>query len=470
MMTIDSRWRWLFFFFFWNSFITMFRLSSIHSIRINRIFLSTDNIRRYYRRVVVTGIGLISPLGIGVQQSWTNLLSGKSGIRKIEKFDAYPLSNDIPCQIAGYIPNIDECLSETFTPNQIRTYSRSSLYTLLAVHEALQSSGWSGPKNDQESQRCGVAIGSGMVDFEDVINAGDRLRKNGYNRVSPHFITKILLNMPAGYVSMKYGFCGPNHSVSTACTTGAHSIGDATNFIRLNHADIMLAGGVESPIHPLSIASFCRIRALCTRYNDQPDRASRPFDQDRCGFVMGESAAIVMLEELQHALDRQATIFGEIQGYGLSADAHHITAPSEDGRGARYSMLNALKNANIEPENIGHINCHATSTPLGDQIELMAIKQLFKSSLSSLTITSTKGSTGHLLGAAGAAETIFTLLSCYHGQIPPTLNLDNPIDHEVKIAANRTYQWNNDQQRIALTNSFGFGGTNATLVISNFIQ
>ncbi|OTF70360.1 3-oxoacyl-acyl-carrier-protein synthase, mitochondrial-like protein, partial [Euroglyphus maynei] len=385
--------------------------------------------RRHYRRVVVTGIGLISPLGIGVQKSWENLLAGKSGVVKVKNFDAYP--DDIPCRIAAYIPNIDECLAETFTKNQLRTYSRSSLYTLMAVREALQSSGWSGAKDEQEARKCGVAIGTGMVNFEDVIDAGDRLRQNGHGRVSPHFITKILLNMPAGYVSMELGFCGPNHTVSTACTTGAHSIGDAANFIRLNHADVMLAGGVESAIHPLSLSSFCRIRALCTRYNDQPERASRPFDRDRCGFVMGESAAILMLEELEHARARNAKILGEILGYGLSSDAHHVTAPSEDGRGARYSMLNALSNGQIEAEKIGHINCHATSTPLGDQIELMAIKQLFEpTKLESLTITSTKGSTGHLLGAAGAAEAIFTLLACYHGKIPATLNLDNPIDDQ----------------------------------------
>ena len=425
------------------------------------------NVRRHYRRVVVTGIGLISPLGIGVQKSWTNLVSGESGVRKVKNLDGYP--DDIPCRIAAYIPDIDECLADTFTKNQLRTYSRSSLYTLIAVREALHSSGWSGPKDEQEAQRCGVAIGTGMVNFEDVIEAGDRLRQNGYSRVSPHFITKILLNIPAGFVSMELGFRGPNHTVSTACTTGAHAVGDAANFIRLNHADIMLAGGVESPIHPLSLASFCRIRALCTRHNDQPERASRPFDRDRCGFVMGESAAILMLEELQHARARQAQIFGEILGYGLSADAHHVTAPSQDGRGARHSMLNALNNAQIDANKIGHINCHATSTPLGDQIELMAIKQLFEQTLKSLIITSTKGSTGHLLGASGSAEAIFTLLACYHGQIPPTLNLDNPIDDEVRIARNECLEWNDDQ-RIALTNSFGFGGTNATLAISNYIQ
>lgn len=420
---------------------------------------------RYYRRVVVTGLGLISPLGLNVKESWNNLIESKSGIVKIKNEEHF---KDIPCKIAGYIPGIDQKLEETFNKNQLRTNSRATLYSLLAAREAIEDSGWNGPIDDNESIRSGTTIGTGMVNFEDVIEANECLQKSS-NRVSPHFITKALLNLPAGYVSMEYGLRGPNHTVSTACTTGAHAIGDAVNFIRMNYADLMVAGGVEAPINPLSFASFCRIRALCTKYNQEPEQASRPFDQERCGFVMGESAAIIILEELEHAKKRNAKIYAEILGYGLSADAHHITAPSEDGRGAKNSMQSALKNASLNPNQIGHINCHATSTPLGDQIELNAIKELFKESSSSLTVTGTKGSTGHLLGAAGAAETIFTILSCHYGIFPPTLNLTSPIDIGIKIVANKSQPWETIN-RIALTNSFGFGGTNATLAISNYIN
>lgn len=269
---------------------------------------------RHYRRVVITGLGALSPLGIGVSQSWTNLIDGKSGITTIKDEERY---KDIPCKIAAYVPNIDEHLQESYNKNQLRTYSRSALYTLLAAKEAMEDCNFKKPEDDKQASRYGVAIGSGMVDFEEIITAGEKLSQ-GYSRVSPHFITKVLLNLPAGYVSMEYGLRGPNHTVSTACTTGAHAIGDAYNFIRNDFADLMIAGGVESSITPLSMAAFCRIRALCTKSNNNPQAASRPFDRDRNGFVMGEGVAVMVLEELNHARARNARIYGEILGYGLS--------------------------------------------------------------------------------------------------------------------------------------------------------
>ena len=280
-------------------------LSPIHSIH---------TVPSNCRRVVVTGVGLLSPLGIDVTNSWSQLIASKSGISKIQNEKRY---HDIPCKIAAYVPNIQSYLEEQFNKSQLRTYSRSTLYSLLASKEALNQAQFK-LETQNEPNRCGVAIGSGMVNFEDIVFAGDTLRNDGYSKLSPHFITKVLLNLPAGHVSMVYGFKGPNHTVSTACTTGAHSIGDAFNFIRYNHADLMVCGGVESPINPLSLGAFCRIRALCIKYNDNPQAASRPFDQNRCGFVMGEGAAIMVLEELNHAKKRNAKIIGEILGYGLS--------------------------------------------------------------------------------------------------------------------------------------------------------
>lgn len=407
----------------------------------------------------------MSPLGIGVSQSWSQLIASKSGVGKVKDEERY---KDIPCKVAAYVPDIDLHLEQSFSKNHLRTYSRSTLYALLAAKEAVDDAQYR-PANDHEASRSGVAIGSGMVDFEDVLSAGDKLRHEGYSRVSPHFITKVLLNLPAGHVSMEYNLRGPNHTVSTACATGAHAIGDAFNFIRHNVADVMLCGGVEAPINPLSLAAFSRIRALCTKYNENPAAASRPFDANRCGFVMGEGAGVLVLEELNHALKRSAKVYGEIVGYGLSADANHVTAPSEDGQGAQSCMRNALLDGNLRLEQVGHINCHATSTPLGDQIELNAIKDLFSNSGANLAITSTKGSIGHLLGAAGATETIFALLACHQGVVPPTLNLDSPIDSQVHIVANQKQSWSEDK-RVALSNSFGFGGTNASIAICNFVN
>ncbi|CAG2162228.1 unnamed protein product, partial [Oppiella nova] len=321
---------------------------------------------------------------------------------------------------------------------------------------------------DRDRRDTGVAVGTGMIDMNEVIRNGEALSSQGFRMVSPHFVTKLLVNMPAGHISIKHGLQGPNHSVSTACTTGVHSIGDAFNFIQRGAANVMVCGGTESVISPLSVAAFARIRALCTKYNDNPTQASRPFDAKRCGFVMGEGCGLVVLEELNHALNRKANIYAEILGYGLSGDANHMTAPGEDGRGAVECMRASVDDAHIRLEDITHINSHATSTPLGDKIELKAIRQLFGDHSKNILITSTKGSTGHLLGAAGSVESIFTILSCYHSLVPPTINLEEPIDNELQIVANVAQKWR-PKRRIAITNSFGFGGTNASLVISNFI-
>lgn len=335
--------------------------------------------------------------------------------------------------------------------------------------EALEMSKWK-PSNDESKDRTGVAVGMGMVDLASICETHDALQTNGYNRVSPHFVPKILANMAAGQISIKYGFRGPNHCVSTACATGAHAIGDSLRFIRNSDADVMICGGAEACITPLSIAGFCRLRALATNYNDRPLNASRPFDSERSGFVMGEGAGILVLEELEHAKRRNATILAEILGYGLSADASHITSPSSDGKGAFLAMKNALNDAQIPANEVGYINAHATSTPMGDAIEANAIRKLFENQTEKIFVSSTKGHHGHLLGAAGNLEAIFTIFACNEAKIPPTLNLENVPDNlqSINLVRNQPVDWNCDTKRIALKNSFGFGGTNASLCISEF--
>uniref|UniRef100_A0A7H9STK7 3-oxoacyl-[acyl-carrier-protein] synthase n=1 Tax=Archegozetes longisetosus TaxID=66560 RepID=A0A7H9STK7_9ACAR len=415
-------------------------------------------------RVVVTGLGIVSPIGVGVEKVWNNLISGRCGITEVIG-SGY---ESIPCKIAAYVPKNDLCLEQSFAKNELRTLSKSTIYALIAAEEALTDAKWK-PTKERDKRETGVAVGMGMVDVDEVVESGTVLRDVGFNKISPHFVTKVLMNMPAGHISMRYGLTGPNHTVSTACTTGVHSIGDAFNFIQRGAADVMICGGTEAVISPLSIASFARIRALCTQFNDNPSKASRPFDSKRCGFVMGEGCGLVVLEELNHALNRKAKIYAEIIGYGLSGDANHITAPREDGKGAFECMKASIDDAHIRLDDVTHINSHATSTPLGDKAELIAIKQLFGEHSKNIAITSTKGSTGHLLGAAGSVEAIFTILSCYNSLIPPTINLEEPIDKELNIVANNPQEWNTKNRRIAITNSFGFGGTNASLVISNFL-
>ncbi|XP_014370541.2 3-oxoacyl-[acyl-carrier-protein] synthase, mitochondrial [Papilio machaon] len=410
------------------------------------------------RRVVVTGLGVVSPIGTGTKLVWDNLLKGHCGIVCLQEEDYKKL----PCRIAGLISKQDDDIQKALSKANLKSMAPATCLALVATAEALVDSKWF-PESDREKEITGVALGMGMIDLKDVCDTNEAL-KIGYNKVSPFFVPRILPNMAAGQISIKYGFRGPNHSVSTACATGAHSIGDAYRFIKYGDADVMVCGGAESCISPLAIAGFCRLRALSTSFNDEPEKASRPFDQKRDGFVMGEGAAVLVLEEYEHALRRNAKIYAEILGYGLSGDGSHITAPREDGSGAILSMSRALQDANITKNEITYVNAHATSTPIGDGIESTAIKKLFGEHSSKISVSSTKGAHGHLLGAAGNLEAVFTILACHHGVIPPTLNLENPVD-DLNYVTKVPEKWHTER-RVALKNSFGFGGTNATLCIA----
>uniref|UniRef100_A0A2A4KA58 3-oxoacyl-[acyl-carrier-protein] synthase n=1 Tax=Heliothis virescens TaxID=7102 RepID=A0A2A4KA58_HELVI len=410
------------------------------------------------RRVVVTGLGVVSPLGTGTELVWQNILKGQCGIVALEGNEY----SKLPCRVAGLIPSEkNDEVAKALSKSNLKSMAPATCLALVATAEALADAKWS-PKSEHDKEATGVAIGMGMIDLKDVCDTNDAL-KVGYNKVSPFFVPRILPNMAAGHISIKYGFRGPNHAVSTACATGAHSVGDAFRFIRNGDADVMVCGGAEACISPLAIAGFSRLRALSTSFNDEPAKASRPFDKRREGFVMGEGAAILVLEEYQHALDRNAKMYAEILGYGLSGDASHITAPRDDGSGAVLSMKRALRDGCIDKDKVTHINAHATSTPVGDGIESTAIKTLFENHSSNILVSSTKGAHGHLLGAAGNLEAIFTILACHHGVVPPTINLEEPVD-DLNYVANEPKPWNTDR-RIALKNSFGFGGTNATLCI-----
>jgi 3-oxoacyl-[acyl-carrier-protein] synthase II len=414
------------------------------------------------RRVVVTGLGLVSPLGCGVNATWDRLINGESGIRAIQSFDV----SDLPAKIAAEVPrgetangnfNADDWVS----PKEQRRMDTFIIYALAAAQQAVDDASWK-PTDEAEQERTGVLIGSGIGGLPEIARGAIMVENGQARRLSPFFIPAALINLASGHVSIRYGFRGPNHSVVTACATGAHAIGDAARLILLDDADVMIAGGTESAICRLGIAGFAAARALSTRFNDTPEKASRPWDKDRDGFVMGEGAGVVVLEELEHARKRGAKIYAEVVGYGLSGDAHHITAPAEDGRGAQRCMQSALKSAAIAPEDIDYINAHGTSTPLGDEIELGAVKRVFGDAARRLSMSSTKSSIGHLLGAAGAAEAIFSIKAIETGQIPPTLNLDNPsegcdMDLVPHVAKERPV-------RAALSNSFGFGGTNASLI------
>ncbi|KAJ4294047.1 Mitochondrial beta-keto-acyl synthase [Kalmusia sp. IMI 367209] len=423
---------------------------------------------------VVTGLGLVTPLGIGARRTWKRLLDGHCGIVGIR--ERSPQFAALPSQVAGIVPegkkedggwNVKEWLS----PQDERRMARFAQYAMVASEEALNDAGWA-PKKEEDLEATGVYMGSGIGSLDDVYETTVAYEKGGYRKVSPLFVPRLLINLAAGHVSMRYGFKGPNHAATTACTTGAHSIGDAARLIQFGDADVMVAGGAESCIHPLAISGFARARSLATDWNDSPTEASRPFDRDRAGFVIGEGAGVVVLEEFEHAKRRGARIYAEVAGYGLSSDAHHMTAPREDGQGPRLAMKHALRHAGIKPSAVDYVNAHATSTPLGDAAENRAIKELLlgedgKSKASDVNISSTKGAIGHLLGAAGSVEAIFTILALQNNILPPTLNLYNPGDPSEDFSCN--YVAHTAQQRevnVALSNSFGFGGTNASLCFS----
>jgi 3-oxoacyl-[acyl-carrier-protein] synthase II len=414
------------------------------------------------KRVVVTGIGLVTPLGVGAEAVWKRLIGGQSGIGAIQSFDV----SDLPAKIAGQVPR-GETASGSFnaddwvTPKEQRKMDEFIVYALAAAEQAVTDAGWK-PEDAEARERTGVMIGSGIGGLPGITEGAITLHERGPRRLSPFFIPANLINLASGHVSIRYGFRGPNHSVVTACSTGAHAIGDAARLILWDDADVMVCGGAEAAICRLGLAGFAAARALSTNFNDDPTKASRPWDQARDGFVMGEGAGVVVLEELEHAKKRGAKIYAEVLGYGMSGDAHHITAPAEDGDGAYRSMRNALKRAGLGPDKIDYINAHGTSTPLGDEIELGAVKRLFGEHAYKLSMSSTKSSIGHLLGAAGSVEAIFSILAMRDGIVPPTLNLENPspgcdIDLVPREAKERPV-------RYALSNSFGFGGTNASLV------
>jgi 3-oxoacyl-[acyl-carrier-protein] synthase II len=415
------------------------------------------------RRVVVTGLGLVTPLACGVEESWAALLAGKSGAGPITKFKTEDLATKIACQV----PRGDGA-NGTFNPDQWvdpkeqRRMDDFIIYGLAAAKQAVVDSGWE-PKNEEDRYRTGVLIGSGIGGLEGIEAGSILVHEKGPRRLSPFFIPGRLINLVSGYASIEHGYKGPNHAVVTACATGAHAIGDAARLIALDDADVMLAGGAEAAVCRIGIAGFNACRALSTGFNDTPEKASRPYDKDRDGFVMGEGAGVVMLEELEHAKARGAKIYGEVKGYGLSGDAFHITAPSEDGNGGYRAMQMALKRAGLSAADIDYINAHGTST-MADGIELGAVERLLGNAAPGKPMSSTKSSIGHLLGAAGAVEAIFCLLAMRDGMLPPTINLENPdvttVMDLVPLKARR------HEVNVAMSNSFGFGGTNAALILS----
>ncbi|KAI9593124.1 ketoacyl synthase domain-containing protein [Syncephalis fuscata] len=461
------------------------------------------------RRVVVTGLGVVCPLGVGIGHVWPRLLTGVSGIVSLVGPDA-PAHlrgrfDGLPSTVGAVIPRGSHTEGkfdpkEWFEGKELRQLAPFTQYALAAAQEALTSANWINNLTDAQKERTGVCIGSGMGGFEDIYDSSCDFAKRGLRPISPLFTPRMLINMASGQLSIKHGFRGPNHAVATACTTGAHAIGDASRFIQFGDADVMVAGGTEACMHPLAIAGFARARSLSTRFNDRPAEASRPFDRDRDGFVIGEGAGIVVLEELEHARSRGATIYAEIAGYGLSGDAYHMTAPPPDGSGAALAMRRSIERAGLKPQDIEYVNAHATSTPIGDVCEHRAIRSALLNDTNHLrerplAISSCKGSIGHLLGAAGAVEGLFTILSVYHNTLPPTANLHQPS----AVTANNSSNSSNTEQptetqittaeifdldyvplkgrpltseaplKHALSNSFGFGGTNASLCISKYV-
>jgi 3-oxoacyl-[acyl-carrier-protein] synthase II len=415
------------------------------------------------RRVVVTGLGMVTPLGCGVDTTWTRILSGQSGAKKIDTFEVADLASQIAC----IIPRGDGS-DGTFNPDQWmepkeqRKVDDFIVFAMAAARQALDDADWH-PSTEEDKCATGTLIGSGIGGLSGIAETSLLLKERGPRRVSPFFIPGRLINLASGYVSIEHGLKGPNHSVVTACSTGAHAIGDGARLIALGDADVMVAGGTESPICRLAMAGFCAARALSTGYNEAPQKASRPYDKDRDGFVMGEGAGVVVLEEYEHAKKRGARIYCEVVGYGLSGDAYHITSPSPDGDGGFRSMSAAIKRAGIAVSDIDYINAHGTSTQIGDEIELGAVERLLGNAASKVSMSSTKSSTGHLLGAAGAIEAIFSILAIRDNVAPPTINLENP---SVETAIDLVPQTARKREiNVALSNSFGFGGTNASVIM-----
>src|SRR5499426_712158 len=414
------------------------------------------------RRVVITGMGMLTPLGCGVEATWVRLLKGESGAKKIDHFEV----SDIACKIACVIPRGDGS-NATYNPEQWmepkeqRKVDEFIVFAMCAARQGLDDAGWH-PKNYDDQTGTGVLIGSGIGGIEGIAETAVALHEKGPRRVSPFFIPGRIINLAAGYVSIAFGLKGPNHAVVTACSTGAHAIGDAGRLVALGDADVMVAGGAESPVNRISLAGFSALRALSTNFNDDPPRASRPYDKDRDGFVMGEGAGVVVLEALDHAKARGAKIYAELIGYGLSGDAYHITATAEDGDGALRCMNAAIKRAGISAGDIDYINAHGTSTPVGDEIELGAVHRLVGNAAARMCMSSTKSSIGHLLGAAGAVEAIFSILAMRDGVAPPTINLDNPsVESAIDLVPNQSKRRSIE---VVLSNSFGFGGTNTSLI------
>ena len=415
------------------------------------------------RRVVVTGLGLVTPLGVGVDFVWDSLIKGNSGISRIESFDTEDLSVKIAAQIPRGGADGHYNPDNWIDPKEQRKVDEFITYAICASDQAIKDSGWVANNYDKEI-RSGVLIGSGIGGLQGIEDAAIILREKGPRRISPFFIPGRLINLASGHVSIRNNFKGPNHSVVTACSTGSHAIGDASRLIAFGDADVMVAGGTESPLCRLSIAGFAACRALSSSFNEDPTKASRPFDDDRDGFVMGEGAGVVVLEEYEHALKRGAKIYAEVKGYGLSGDAYHITSPSEDGDGGYRSMKAAVENSGIPLNKIDYVNAHGTSTPAGDEIEIKAVERLFGDHSKNLCMSSTKSSIGHLLGAAGSVEAIFSIMAINTGVIPATLNLDNVcVNTNINLVPKQSLT---REVNSALSNSFGFGGTNASLIFT----
>jgi len=418
------------------------------------------------RRVVITGLGMVSPLASGVDETWSRILDGKSGAGKITKFDTEAMGCKIACEIPyGDGSNGTFNPDDFVAPKEQRRIDDFILFGLAAAHQAVEDSGWTAEK-DEDKWRTGVMIGSGIGGLPSIERTSLLLEEKGPRRVSPFFIPGSLINLVSGMVSIKYGFKGPNHAVVTACSTGAHAIGDASRMVAFGDADVMVAGGAEATICPVGVAGFLACRALSTGFNDDPTKGSRPYDKDRDGFVMGEGSGVVVLEELEHAKARGAKIYAEVIGYGMSGDAHHITAPASDGDGAYRCMKAALGRAEISADDLDYVNAHGTSTPLGDEIELRALERVMEGGGDGVSMSSTKSSIGHLLGAAGAVEAIFSVLAIRDNVVPPTINLDNPsVNTKLDLVPLKAKE---KSVNTVLSNSFGFGGTNASLVMRRF--